>query len=127
VGKVIKKLGMYVFLLLMLPIGVSAQTYDYNSKVFQRIVNQLAMQGHKEHDLATCTIKQKYYKEVVDMLNKGMSEKEILNYYVEQLGEQALVVPQKSGFSLTAWIVPVAIFMFGAFVIYRTVRQRGEN
>lgn len=123
----IKKLGLCLLLLLVLPVHVSAQTHDYNSKLFQRIVNQLSMQGHKEHDLATCTVKQQYYKEVLDMLNKGKSEEEILNYYVEQLGEQALVVPQKSGFSLTAWIVPIAIFMFGIFVIYRTVRRREGN
>ncbi|WP_163149874.1 cytochrome c-type biogenesis protein CcmH [Anoxybacillus sp. MB8] len=123
----IKKLWFSFFLACILPVSVFAQTYDYNSKVFQRIVNQLAMQGHKEHDLATCTVKQQYYKEVLDMLNKGKSEDEILNYYVEQLGEQALVVPQKSGFSLTAWVVPIAIFMFGAFVIYRTVRRKEGN
>lgn len=123
----IKKLGLCLLLLLVLPVHASAQTYDYNSKLFQRIVNQLSMQGHKEHDLATCTVKQQYYKEVLDMLNKGKSEEEILNYYVGQLGEQALVVPQKSGFSLTAWIVPIAIFMFGIFVIYRTVRRREGN
>ena len=123
----IKKLGLCLLLLLVLPVHVSAQTHDYNSKLFQRIVNQLSMQGHKEHDLATCTVKQQYYKEVLDMLNKGKSEEEILNYYVGQLGEQALVVPQKGGFSLTAWIVPIAIFMFGIFVIYRTVRRREGN
>lgn len=110
----------------MLPATGMAQ-YDYNSKEFQSIVSQLDMQGHAKDDLSTCSVKQTYYKEVAEMLNEGMSEQEIINYYVEQYGQAALKEPGLDAKGLVAWAVPVLGFVAGIVIITAFWRKKSKG
>ncbi len=40
------------------------------------------------------------------MMNKGWDKDKIRDYYVNIYGEEILTAPEKSGFSLTAWVLP---------------------
>lgn len=101
----------------------SSNEFDYSRKDFQEVVKMLDMEGHGNDDLATCNVKQLYYKEVADMMNKGMKKDEILAYYVDQMGEEALKAPLKSGFSLTAWITPFVILIAAAGLVYFVIQN----
>ncbi|NSL50229.1 cytochrome c-type biogenesis protein CcmH [Bacillus sp. P2(2020)] len=83
----------------------------------------LDMEGHGNDDVATCPVKQLYYKEVADMLEKGMNKEEILAYYVDQMGEQALKAPSKKGFSLFAWTIPYVVLFIAALFVYYVIRK----
>jgi cytochrome c-type biogenesis protein CcmH len=97
---------------------VKANTkFDYNSKEFQSIINQLDMQGHADHDISTCSIKKVYYEEVIEALNQGQSEKEILKSYTDEYGQAALRTPAANGSGIIAWITPALGFLIGAFVV----------
>ncbi|MBU8879824.1 cytochrome c-type biogenesis protein CcmH [Bacillus sp. FJAT-29790] len=91
--------------------------FDYNSKEFQFVINQLDMQGHADHDISTCTVKKVYYEEVLEALNNGQSESEILQSYVDEYGQAALRTPAAKGSDLIAWVAPAFGFLFGAFVV----------
>jgi len=88
--------------------------YTYNSKEFKSIIGQLDMQGHADHDFSTCTIKRVYYEEVLEALNEGKSEKEILQSYVDEYGQAALRTPATDGSGIIAWIMPAIGFLLGA-------------
>lgn len=88
--------------------------FTYNSKEFQSIISKLDMQGHADHDISTCTIKKVYYDEVLEALNEGKTEKEILQSYVDEYGQAALRTPATEGSGIIAWIMPAIGFLLGA-------------
>ncbi|MEC1720259.1 cytochrome c-type biogenesis protein CcmH [Schinkia azotoformans] len=118
-----------LILVLLLPIlfisnhSLAADDFDYSRKDFQAVVQMLDMEGHGNDDLATCNVKQLYYKEVAEMMQKGKNKDEILAYYVDQMGEEALKAPLKSGFSLTAWITPFLILIAAALLVYVLIQK----
>jgi len=88
--------------------------YTYNSKEFRSIISQLDMQGHADHDFSTCSIQKVYYEEVLEALNNGESEEEILQSYVDEYGQVALRIPATDGSGIIAWIMPAIGFLLGA-------------
>lgn len=120
------KYRLFVLLLPLLLLGTSIfaeEQFDYSRKDFQAVVNMLDMEGHGNDDLATCNVKQLYYDEVAQMMNKGMNKDEILAYYVDQMGEEALKAPLKKGFSLTAWITPFIILILATVMVYYIIQR----
>ena len=103
--------------------ALAADDFDDSRKDFQAVVQMLDMEGHGNDDLATCNVKQLYYKEVAEMMQKGMNKDEILAYYVDQMGEEALKAPLKSGFSLTAWITPFLILIAATLLVYILIQK----
>lgn len=103
--------------------ALAADDFDYSRKDFQAVVQMLDMEGHGNDDLATCNVKQLYYQEVAEMMQKGMNKDEILAYYVDQMGEEALKAPLKSGFSLTAWITPFLILIAATLLVYVLIQK----
>ena len=104
----------------VIPIHVHGEQdkYDINSPEVKSITSQLSMEGHSEHDLSTCATKIRYYEEVVELLEEGKSEQEILDYYVGMYGEEGLKEPNKSGFSLLAWTIPFIAIAIVGIVLY---------
>lgn len=105
-----------MFYLLLIPTVVLA-AFNYNSKEFQTVIQQLDMQGHADHDISTCSIKKVYYEEVIEALNQGQSEKEILDAYIDEYGQAALRTPAADGSGIIAWITPALGFLLGAVVV----------
>lgn len=124
-----KKIVILTFVFLLAVPAVGFAEHDYNTKEFQSIVSQLYMQGHSEDDLATCTVKQMYYEEVLGMLNEdGMSEEEIIEYYVDQYGQAALKEPEMGKSGILAWIMPFVGVAVGMVIIGLWLRRvRGEK
>ncbi|MFE8703343.1 cytochrome c-type biogenesis protein CcmH [Cytobacillus sp. FJAT-54145] len=111
-----KVLLLTAFYLIVIPSLVIANE-NYNSKEFRDIIVQLDMQGHADHEFSTCTIQKVYYDEVVEMLDQGKSEKEILDYYVSEYGQAALRTPDTKGSGVIAWGMPAFGFLIGAIVV----------
>jgi cytochrome c-type biogenesis protein CcmH len=97
--------------------------YTYNSKEFKEVINQLDMQGHADHDLATCSVKKVYYEEVIDMLNSGKSGDEIIQSYVDEYGQAALRTPGSDAGGIIAWIMPALGLAFGTFIVIKGIRR----
>lgn len=102
--------------------------YDYTNPGFKATVEMLSMEGHSNDDLASCNVKQLYYQEVGEMyFDKGMSKQEILDYYKNQLGDQALNAPSAKGFNLSLWITPFLLLMIISILIYFVIKKWMRN
>ena len=53
----------------------------------------------------------------------GESDGEIRAYYVSRYGARILLTPSNGGIGLVAWIVPVAVLLFGLILIALTLRR----
>lgn len=129
--KYITSLTLLFFLLLgVITVSASNETkkeYDYFNPEFQATVDMLSMEGHGNDDLSSCSVKQLYYQEVAEMFEKGMTKQEILDYYVNRLGIQALQAPPKKGFNLTLWVIPFLLILIGLILIYFLIKKRKKT
>lgn len=111
-----KKVILSTLIFLILIPGLTA-AFTYNSKEFKHIIGQLDMQGHADHELSTCSIKKVYYDEVIEMLNGGKSEPEIIQSYVDEYGQAALRTPGGGTSGWIAWGMPAAGFVIGIIIV----------
>ncbi|RSD27829.1 cytochrome c-type biogenesis protein CcmH [Mesobacillus subterraneus] len=111
-----KKIILTTLLLLIVIPGLTT-AFTYNSKEFKHIISQLDMQGHADHELSTCSVKKIYYDEVVEMLNGGKTEGQIIQSYVDEYGQAALRTPGGGTSGWIAWGMPAAGFGIGSVIV----------
>ena len=61
---------------------------------------------------------------VRDMLEKGGTREEILQFFVDRYGEGVLAAPIKSGFNLIVWVAPILVIIIGGVVLWIIIRRR---
>ncbi len=52
--------------------------------------------------------------EIRAMLADGLGERDVLDHYVEQYGQQILAIPDARGFNLAAYALPLVFLVLGA-------------
>jgi cytochrome c-type biogenesis protein CcmH/NrfF len=66
------------------------------------------------------------HRDVIALVEGGYGAQEIMDAFVDAYGERVLMVPTKSGFNRTAWVMPFAALGAGAaFVVMLLRRWRG--
>jgi cytochrome c-type biogenesis protein CcmH len=114
--------------------SVEAKQIDYKSAEFKAVASQFNCtcgcgQDHYECDPNTCSLTKSFKQDLVSMMNKGWDKNKIRDYYVNIYGEEILTAPEKSGFSLTAWVLPFVVLGLAAaslfFVIRKWVKKKG--
>lgn len=105
-----------------------AKTIDYQSPAFKAVASQFECDcGCGENmfdcDPSTCEVSTQFKKDIVNMMNKGWSKDKIRNYYVSIYGQSILAAPEKSGFGLTAWILPFVALGVAALVVLFVIRK----
>jgi len=58
-----------------------------------------------------------------EQLIEGKSEAEIKQYFVENYGARVLAEPPRTGLNWLVYILPPAIILFGAFILFRNLRS----
>lgn len=67
-------------------------------------------------------------KVIAEKLQQGVSEQDILRYFVERYGEYILLKPPGSGMALLVWWAPVLVLVLFALVGMAYIRKnRGAN
>jgi cytochrome c-type biogenesis protein CcmH len=56
-------------------------------------------------------------------LQSGRSEQQVLQYFIDTYGEQIAWSPPWQGFTLLAWLVPIALVLIGAAFLFFTLRE----
>jgi cytochrome c-type biogenesis protein CcmH len=56
-------------------------------------------------------------------LQSGKSEQEVIQYFVSRYGDRILLSPPMQGLTLLAWIVPVALMIGGALLVFFVLRS----
>jgi cytochrome c-type biogenesis protein CcmH len=115
---------------------VDADEFDYKSKEFEAVASQFMCtcgcgQDHFECDPKTCNLTVGFKEDIVEMMEKGWDKDKIREYYVNIYGEEILTAPEKSGFSLVAWLLPFVVLGLAAvslyFVIRKWVKKKGSD
>jgi len=57
------------------------------------------------------------------MLSEGKSEDEILQYFEDQYGARVLAEPPKQGFYWLIYLLPPAIILVGAIILFRSLKE----
>ncbi|MDP4085614.1 MAG: cytochrome c-type biogenesis protein CcmH [Bacillota bacterium] len=105
-----------------------AKTIDYKSAAFKAVASQFLCtcgcgQDHYECDPNTCSLTKQFKKDLVGMMNKGWDKDKIRKYYLNIYGESILTAPEKSGFSLTAWVLPFVVLGAAALSLFFVIRK----
>lgn len=95
--------------------------YDAINRIAQKM-NCPTCTGINLSDCRTQTCDQ-WRDQIADLLAKGLTEDEVLDYFVTQYGTQVLQEPPKSGFTLWLWILPVSMIILGAGILFYTMRK----
>ncbi|HEY7194229.1 MAG TPA: cytochrome c-type biogenesis protein CcmH [Gemmatimonadales bacterium] len=66
----------------------------------------------------TCTYSPALHKEVVGMLSNGKTPQEVIDAFVAQYGQVALMSPPRRGFNLLGYIVPGVAVLVAASVLF---------
>lgn len=73
----------------------------------------------------TCTYSPKLHREVLALRGQGLSAQQVIDAFVEQYGEKALMAPKPKGFNLAGYLVPgAAITAAGAALAWVIGRRR---
>lgn len=56
-------------------------------------------------------------------LQSGKSEEEVIQYFVSRYGDRILLSPPMQGLTLLAWIVPIALMVGGALLVFFVLRS----
>ena len=104
-----------------------------NDAEIQRIEQQLACNCGCTLDVFTCrttdfscTYSPKLHREVLALRDQGKSAQEILDAFVANYGEKALMAPKPQGFNLWGYLLP-GVVVVGAAVALAAVLRRRET
>ena len=109
---------LIVFLATLLASPVFAQNPTPTDDEVNKIAKQLFCPICQSTPLDVCPEEAcRQWRELIrEMLAQGKSEAEIKQYFVEHYGPQVLNEPPNR---LLTYAVPIAIFLFGAFILFR--------
>ena len=71
----------------------------------------------------TCDTSKETRKTLTAKLDSGLTVDQIIKQYVDKYGETVLSAPTKTGFNLTAWILPFAALVAGGFGVRKVIHS----
>ena len=71
----------------------------------------------------TCDTSKETRKTLTSKLESGLTVEQIIQQYVDKYGETVLSAPTKSGFNLSAWIMPFAALVAGGFGVRKVIQS----
>jgi len=71
----------------------------------------------------TCTYSPALHKDVLRLAGQGKTAQQIIDEFVKQYGEAALMAPPKQGFNLAGYLVPGIAIVIAAVFLVRTLRR----
>jgi len=120
-----KSLSAIAFILFLTP-SAFAQVERAHGPEFRAAGAALMCQCGCNQTISSCSMEhchsaQPIREEIWDRIGDGESVEDIVEGFQERYGLVILSAPPTTGFHLTAWIMPVIAFVFGAFVITRVL------
>lgn len=74
----------------------------------------------------TCTYSPQLHREVVDLDRAGKTAQEILDAFVEQYGEKALMAPKPEGFNLWGYLLPGSAILVAGGALVALISRRSR-
>ena len=64
---------------------------------------------------------------VKDKINEGMTNRDIYDFLINKYGEWIVYKPKISLQNSLLWFIPYMVLIFGAFILYMMVKNRGNS
>lgn len=93
------------------------QTLDQRVHDVASQLKCLVCQGESVAD-SPATLSQQMREDIRQQLQSGKSEQEIIQYFVSRYGDRILLSPPSQGFTLLAWLVPIALMLGGTLLLF---------
>ncbi|HEY6543174.1 MAG TPA: cytochrome c-type biogenesis protein CcmH [Ktedonobacteraceae bacterium] len=106
----------YVLLVAPVPESLDQRVHDVASQLKCPVC-----QGESVAD-SPSTISQQMRAVIRQQLQQGQSEQQIIQYFVSRYGNSILWSPPKQGFTMLAWVIPIAILLCGALLLVLVLR-----
>ncbi len=119
--------ALSLFSLVPLLPASQAQTPDYDR--INEVASNLNCPTCSGINLADCRTQTcaQWREQIGDLLAKGYSDQQVLDYFVTQYGPQVLQQPPKSGFTATLWFLPVVAILIGGVLLFFTMRKWSQK
>lgn len=121
--------GLFVVLVLFL-VGPGTEVAKASQvdigQLERELMNPCENCGGKPLAGSYCGGAAKAKEELRQMVDKGMGHDEIVDAFVAEYGEWILAVPDKEGFNLFAWILPIVGMMAGGGGLALFLRRTNE-
>ena len=72
----------------------------------------------------SCTYSPRLHREVLALRQKGLTAQQILDAFVAQYGEKALMAPKPEGFNLAGYFVPAAAIAAAGVALFAVITRR---
>jgi cytochrome c-type biogenesis protein CcmH len=104
---------------------VSAQDPTPTDDEVNAIAKQLYCPVCENTPLDVCPTEAcRQWRELIRLqLSQGMTEEEIKQYFVENYGARVLAEPPRTGLNWLVYILPPALILAGAFILFRSFRE----
>jgi cytochrome c-type biogenesis protein CcmH len=114
---VISSIWLYALL-----ISPSRQTLDQRVHEVASQLKCLVCQGESVAD-SPAMLSLQMRGIIRQQLQSGKSEQEVIQYFVSRYGDRILLSPPMQGLTLLAWIVPIALMIGGALLVFFILRS----
>ena len=113
-----------VLTLLLLPGAVAAQGGEPTDDEVNAIAKQLYCPVCENIPLDVCPTQAcAQWREIIrQKLAEGWTEDQIKQYFVDQYGDRVLATPPARGLNWLVYILPPAVIVLGAYILFRAVR-----
>ncbi len=102
-------------------------TFAKGKPVMQDVAGKLSCYcGTCPHLVVTecgCSTAGQIKADIQKMIDEGQTEDQIIQSYVAKHGQTVLAAPPKSGFNLTAWVLPFLAFAIGGFLVIAFLKK----
>jgi cytochrome c-type biogenesis protein CcmH len=72
----------------------------------------------------SCTYSPKLHREVLALRAKGLTAQQVLDAFVAEYGEKALMAPKPSGFNLWGYLLPGAVILAAGAGLFTVIARR---
>ncbi len=72
----------------------------------------------------SCTYSPKLHREVLALREKGLTAQQVLDAFVTEYGEKALMAPKPSGFNLWGYLLPGAVILAAGAGLFAVIARR---
>ena len=75
----------------------------------------------------SCGWADKYRARIKEAIETGQEKSAIITSFVSEFGQEAFSAPPKSGFNLTAWVMPFLALALGGFAVRKVIISWSQN
>ena len=117
VAAIVGSIWFYVFLVKPPQQTLNQRVHDVASQL-----KCLVCQGESVAD-SPAILSQQMRGVIRQQLQSGKSEQEVIQYFVSRYGDRILLSPTWQGFTLLAWLVPIALMLGGVLLLFVILRS----